>query len=437
MIKCISPIEVIRPTRARTLLLAAVLLSTHAGMSQNGNSSGHVPAPTGDASMTNVMSFGADPSGSRDSTDAFIQALGSGNFIFVPPGNYKITRWDALLMTRPNQAIYGAGRTASVLEYVGSCQESVEGSHSVLTLQGSWEMVHDLGVTSRTRNKCIVTGVKMNGDHGLVYNIAVSQMWHSGIGIHGSYNSVLYCDLQYNHFGMALTGDHQVVRGNYISNHWSSSDEPRPWTKKSDYWDGIAADALTYSVIDSNTVEDNGQSGIYSGGDPTPSIGNVITFNTVRHNRNEGIDQGVAGQVNRATNFVGDLVIVGNTSVDNFRRNIWLNQVEGAVVVNNQAAYTADFGRWWANDPHRAGDTPVPCQIWETDGRNINNNIVFQNNTCHQIDPSIPGLIFNPGGGGAGNILGRNNVQGEIQVNGRLDPTTNVVLPKGARRIEP
>jgi hypothetical protein len=383
---------------------------------------------SGQSSMINVTALGADPSGQRDSTAAFVQALATGKMVYVPTGRYKITNHDTLVLTHPGQMIFGDGPKDSVLDYTGNCQTDMQGNFAVLILHGSHQLVRSLGITSPPDRKCIMVGLMLASDHGLAQDVAVSQMWHEGVSLGWKYNSLLDSDIEYNRFGVALSGDHLLVRGNYISNHYSISKEPRPWTKASMYWDGIAGEALTNSVIDSNTVEDNGQSGIYTGGNNSVSSGNVITNNTVRHNRNEGIDQGVTGKVVPGSNSLSRLVIANNTSVDNFRRDIWVNEVEQAVVAFNVAEHSAGSQNWWAHDVRVRQDWPVPCQIWAASDKGSVNSVVFVGNTCTQANSAFPALWVNPGAG-TDNVIGHNNVQGQRTITPNANRTLNTILP--------
>ena len=193
------------------------------------------------------------------------------------------------------------------------------------------------------------------------------------------------------------------------------------------YWDGIVSEALKNSVIDSNTVEDNGQSGIYTGGNNVSS-GNVITNNIVQHNRNEGIDQGVTGQVVPGSNSLSKLVIANNTSVDNFRRDIWINQADGVVAAWNVAKNTPNYFKFWNREPHPGEATP--CMIWAI--YNEVDDAVFTHNQCIQSDPAKPALVFNPKKG-RGSVVGNNSIQGARQIGPDTDRDSNTVLPENTK----
>lgn len=70
----------------------------------------------------NVLTFGADPTGTADSTSAFQAAINSvtspGGSVDIPPGTYKITSQ----LTMANKQVYlrGAGRWATQLNFTGT-----------------------------------------------------------------------------------------------------------------------------------------------------------------------------------------------------------------------------------------------------------------------------------------------------------------------------
>jgi hypothetical protein len=406
----------------RTAIITASLAG--AALATLAQSQSSAPAVT----IANVTSYGADPSGAKDSTQAFVAAIASGKTVYVPTGNYTIANHDVLVMATAQQKLYGDGPTASLLNYMGPCESNIQTAFSVLTLRAPHETVSALGITSHESAKCRMLGIHMISTDGLVDNVAVSQMWHHGIAVQGSHNSVIDCDVEYNYYGVALGGDHQLLRGCYISNHYSTSGEPRPWTEQSMYWDGVVSDGLTDSVIDGNTVEDNGQSGIYTGSNQSVSYGNVITNNIVSHNRNNGIDQGVSGPASRSSHYVGSLTIAGNKCTDNWNEDIWLNEIDGAVVANNYAAHTADYPHWWGSDTKGAGYVPNTCEVWDIDPSSKDNNIIFVDNTCDQYDPKFAAIVFYPGAG-TGNILGQNTTNQPVNPDPRIDRTRNVILP--------
>lgn len=69
----------------------------------------------------NVVSYGADPAGTADSTTAFTNAIAalpaSGGLIYAPAGTYKIT---GTLTFKQNQGLIGDGHAVTALAYTGT-----------------------------------------------------------------------------------------------------------------------------------------------------------------------------------------------------------------------------------------------------------------------------------------------------------------------------
>ena len=63
--------------------------------------------------FVSVLDFGADPTGSADSRNAFQAALNTGKHVYIPTGNYRIN--SRLQMLNTGQMMSGDGRDASVL----------------------------------------------------------------------------------------------------------------------------------------------------------------------------------------------------------------------------------------------------------------------------------------------------------------------------------
>ena len=108
------------------------------------------------AETVSVQDFGADPTGTSDSTNAFNYALATGNDVYVPNGNYKIT--STLTMNTGFQVMYGAGRGASILNFSfasgGGIGISV--THVVSTVNAGNQTIRDLSInTSSNCSKLI------------------------------------------------------------------------------------------------------------------------------------------------------------------------------------------------------------------------------------------------------------------------------------------
>lgn len=68
--------------------------------------------------MVSVKDFGAVGDGVATDTQAFLNALATGNSVFVPRGTYKIT--EQLTLQTAGQRVYGDGRDATTIVPVGS-----------------------------------------------------------------------------------------------------------------------------------------------------------------------------------------------------------------------------------------------------------------------------------------------------------------------------
>ena len=71
-------------------------------------------APSPPPPFANVVQFGADPTGTNDSTAAFLAAEASlpanGGVVFMPPGTYKVGRGGTgIIFTKPGTSLWGSG----------------------------------------------------------------------------------------------------------------------------------------------------------------------------------------------------------------------------------------------------------------------------------------------------------------------------------------
>jgi hypothetical protein len=287
-------------------------------------------AQTTDA--VSVKNYGAVGNGTTDDTAAVTAAINSGNSIYFPAGVYLVT---TSLNLQSNHIYSGSGRYQTWILYTGNNNSAALKMNSSVGIK-----ISNLGLTTSgtyTRATGIDFGTSVEST---VDDVAISQFWgNSCISLSGNQNIVRNSDLENCKYGVLMTGDRNTLSHNYISNHYSRSSE---FGSGTDYWDGVCAEALTNSLIDGNTVEDNGQSGIYTGGNNSVSYGNRIVNNYVFRNFNRGIDQGVSGD-SSSTSSLGKLTIVGNTAIDNKELNIWINYVTGAVISGNYAEYTTNY----------------------------------------------------------------------------------------------
>lgn len=336
------------------------------------------------AALTTGVDIGAK-------VNALVTACGGASCsIYIPAGMYN---FKTPIVLASNIELYGAGKQHTILNYT-ALTPTVGGSTTIayittaITAGSSTTKVtiHDLqvngtreiiGSPSSYNN---TTAINLAGTYSVINRVKVGHFWAYGspIGIGGSHNTLSNSDIEFGTFCVALTGEYQTVTKNFISNHYSSASAAE--APKVHYWDGIVAEGLSYSLIEGNTVEDNGQSGIYEGGNNSVSSHNTITGNLVRHNWNRGIDNGVTGNVTSA-NGLSVLTITHNHVIDNLEDNIWLVCVQGATVQGNQTEYTPNYPAFFGS---HATSTRSGIVVTDTCGiapQDISNNVIVMENT--------------------------------------------------------
>ncbi len=206
-------------------------------------------------------------------------------------------------------------------------------------------------------------GVLLNGNDCVLYNVSINGFFAkglhtsnadgSGVGIrdYGTRNTISKCRVEYNKFGISLEGKDGWVLENYVSNHYRMSSEAKPWDDTSNYWDGIVGGGewlgvATGYLIDGNEFEDNGQSGIYAGGNGGIFAKNRITNNHIHGNWNRGIDFGVVQRL--ANSDVYENIITDNIVHNNRAANIWLAGVRDSIINNNNSWFTDDYRSMFA-----------------------------------------------------------------------------------------
>jgi hypothetical protein len=258
-------------------------------------------------------------------------------------------------------------------------------------------------------------------------------MRHIGVSLNGSNNTLRNSIIDDNKFGVGVSGDHQTVTGNYISNHYSrSSEAPAPWKgAASQFWDGIVSEGLTNSLLAQNTVEDNGQSGIYTGGNGSLSHGNRIVRNVVRWNWNRGIDQGVTGFTTRS-NGVGEIIIQGNTIVDNRAGNLWLLQVIGATVTENTIETTPNYKTLFRSQAVEPVTSRPDIALAILSRGQSTSGILFAGNTVSTSSRNPNCLSLNMGSG-EGNMVGNNKRSSNcgVYLSSLVDLTKNAIAETG------
>lgn len=147
----------------------------------------------------NVLDYGADPTGSADSTAAIIAALAAGGSncaIYLPTGTYKVT--SEILISYDRVHIYGDGAYATTIQFVPTANSTVFKFEQAGTTinQGS---VRDLAIRSddNTYVKYAMHFIDISGYY--VSNVVIG----GGVAIG---NSGFWTDPTYSSYGIYIQG---------------------------------------------------------------------------------------------------------------------------------------------------------------------------------------------------------------------------------------
>ena len=276
--------------------------------------------------------------------------------IAIPPGSFTFS---TPIVLPSNASLRCAGSKSTHLIYIG------QANTYAIRSSGNNVSIHDCSLTSKVEipsnlssyNR--VLAISFTGTHSSIFNMYVAHFWGYGnmINLGGSLNSLHDSDLEYGTFVVGIAGSGNSVVNNYISNHYSQAKMyEKPGTH---YWDGINGEGAQDSLISGNTVIDNGQSGIYTGGNGTAAFNNRIVKNRVEYNWNRGIDQGVTGDVVVGQNSVQDETITGNKVYNNLSANIWLACVQRAVVSGNNSSYDGKYATYFGSQANPKGKAGI------------------------------------------------------------------------------
>jgi hypothetical protein len=160
--------------------------------------------------VANIIDYGADPTGSENSTTAIQAALDAADSVYIPPGTFKITtiRVDAA------QRLFGSGMYESVLQIAtGSNAPGVvlvntdpSGANVPFTTQiDNFQVRGQIPLNPSLVNQVGVLVTCANASGGLnivkflIDRVAVTYMAAEGIVLNGSTGSTITnCDIQYN-----------------------------------------------------------------------------------------------------------------------------------------------------------------------------------------------------------------------------------------------
>jgi len=405
-----------------TLICGWLLLIPHP---QSIPSPSRTPGRHNHAQVLNPLLFGGSDLGDKINT-AVAACKSSSCVISIPHGKFVFS---TPIVLRSNLELIGAGKTLTHLIYVGRPSSTAitagTSTSSVgirnFDLRGAMEQV---GVSSSYND---TFGISLSGTHSTVDNVRASHFWGYGgiVNISGSHNTISNSDLEYGTFCLGLSGSYQTASNNYLSNHYSeaaSAEKPAVH-----YWDGIVSEGLTYSQIERNTVEDNGQSGIYEGGNGSFSSHNSVINNIVRRNWNRGIDSGVTGDES-PSNEVSFLTVLGNIVTDNLADNIWLICVQHANISANRTEYTSAYSRLFKSFGTNTRSGIVIADICGTAPQDTSSDItVTDNQVLADQKDSIIGLNFNVKPTSERNSILRNTSNARLYIGPTVTRRTNTI----------
>jgi hypothetical protein len=164
-----------------------------------------------------------------------------------------------------------------------------------------------------------------------------------GIGMLGAHESVSDSDIENNQYGVGVSGTFDRLVNSYISNHFSTNGTP-PWTSAQPLYDGVEVGGSDH-VISGNVITDNGQSGIYLGGNGYISQRVSITNNVISYNWNNGLDMGLQTRRSRTNDVIG-ITSTGNVGYNNRHNNFWMAGVADSTLTGNTGIYDANYASW-------------------------------------------------------------------------------------------
>ena len=211
------------------------------------------------ADVANVLDFGADPTGAADSTTAFQAALATGKACYAPKGAYRIT---GPLVVGANQALYGDGRSSTILNVSTDFSPGASGVIALTGAELASPVVRDLQIafaqainaTSRAGFKTLAAGGNLttgiayppaiiitSSNRFRILNIAISGAWDGIINASG------------NHIGGYIIDN--VEMGALDCGLWLDNQFDFGHVKSFHFWNFGLGGGTTYSAVflDGNT----------------------------------------------------------------------------------------------------------------------------------------------------------------------------------------
>jgi hypothetical protein len=316
--------------------------------------------------------------------------------IFIPAGTYSFST----ALSIPSYVhLYGAGQTQTILNYTGS-------TTPVISVPGNNVYLHDFALNGPVEN--VVTGsynsllgIVVTGNSVLLDKLIVMHFWGIGANIQvaGNNDVVSNSDLENGRIplqaltisGHASTG--AIFRSNYLSNHMSQAiayEAPNVH-----HWDCLEAEGSTDTLIEGNTAEDCGTSGIYFGANGDTTLRTRVIGNKIVHAWNRGIDGGVTGDVTTGNKIYG-FVIANNIVQDSAADNIWSVCGSNGVITGNYAEYSTGYAAFFGSYVSKDRSGLVVTDICGTTAGDITKYVsVIGNTSFDYTRTAFAGLALN------------------------------------------
>ncbi|MGX8939351.1 right-handed parallel beta-helix repeat-containing protein [Symbiopectobacterium sp. Eva_TO] len=359
--------------------------------------------------------FGAGPDKTPTvNTAAIIQAINTASVMNIGAVRLgpKLPITDTIINVPSNVCIFGGGPKTGVSLLTAPTSPK----HEVFSVAGSGVKFSDFAIDINTNGLGAIDNIRAYGvffkstssnniaDKLVINGKPTSNPMGFSIGIYdeGKNNKIINNNVEYCTVGIASTNAESLeISHNYCNNHFVDS-ITSPWTAVSPCWDGIICEGIKKGTITYNRCVRNGQSGIYIGGNGHLSSDVLIHGNIVEENFNRGIDCGVSGGIS-AANAVKDIIITGNTFINNCQPQIWLFDVTKAKVLGNTVKMTADYDTVFAGF---YGDSRAGISVGGTGVTGI----YVDDNTASVTTTALYAVVMN----GKGCYYGYNDVSGQI-----------------------
>lgn len=173
---------------------------------------------------------------------------------------------------------------------------------------------------------------------------AASTSYSAAISEQGANNRIADCRLEYCTYGLLAAGLYSTYTRNFISNHWSQAGAFPNWTTGSAYWGAIVLGG-TGNEVSFNIFYDNGQGGLYGGGNDYTSLNHRIFGNYAIYNNQRGFDIGCT--VTNSSVYTRGISIFGNVAYNNQDSNYWMAGDQACSLVGNTGLYDAAYATWF------------------------------------------------------------------------------------------